>query len=110
MKLPILGKYLQRLADALSKLDDAFKNVQMNFVPGPNMLDIRRRRLLEGIGNDLLDISEKKLRSSRFLGVFCNTKGRCESPLTNLRLSMNQTSLTEKGVSQCTPFFLAELV
>ena len=61
MNSAILEKQLQRLADALSKFDDALVDAQMKFVPSPNMLDIQRRRLLAEIDNDLSDGSTKCL-------------------------------------------------
>ncbi len=57
MNLAILEKHLQRLSDTLSEFDDAFIDAQMKFVPGPSETDIRRRRLLAEIENDLSDIS-----------------------------------------------------
>ena len=56
MKLERLEKHLQRLADALSELDDALEDTQMNFVSGPNEPEKRRERLLAEIDNDLSDI------------------------------------------------------
>ena len=57
MNLAILEKQLQRLADTLSEFDDALIDAQMNSVPGPNITDIRRQRLLTEIDSDLSDIS-----------------------------------------------------
>ena len=57
MNLAILEKQLQRLSDTLSEFDDAFIDAQMNSVPGPNITDIRRQRLLTEIDNDLSNIS-----------------------------------------------------
>ena len=51
-----LEKYLQRLAEALSEFDDALKDIQRKSVPSPNITDIRRRRLIAEIDNDLSDI------------------------------------------------------
>ena len=58
MHSEILEKGLQKLSDALSEFDDALVDAQMKFVPGPNMPDIQRRRLLAEIDSDLSDISE----------------------------------------------------
>ena len=57
MNLAILEKQLQRLADTLSEFDDALIDAQMNSVPGPNITDIRRRRLLAEIDNNLSNIN-----------------------------------------------------
>ena len=46
MNLAILEKHLQRLADTLSEFNDALIDAQMNSVPGPNITDISRQRLL----------------------------------------------------------------
>ena len=54
----ILEKHSQRLADAVSEFDSAFKDVQRNFVPSPNMRDIQREEPLKGIDSDLSDIDE----------------------------------------------------
>ena len=52
-----LKKQLQRLSDTLSEFDDALIDAQMKSVPGPNITDIRRQRLLTEIDSDLSDIS-----------------------------------------------------
>ena len=57
MNLAILEKHLQRLADTLSEFNDALIDAQMNSVPGPNITDISRQRLLAEIDSDLSDIS-----------------------------------------------------
>ena len=57
MNLAILEKQLQRLADTLSEFNDALIDAQMNSVPGPNITDISRQRLLAEIDSDLSDIS-----------------------------------------------------
>ena len=62
MKTAILEKQLRRSAVAFSELDDAFRDTQDNFMPGPNEPDTRCRRLLEGINDDLSDINESVCR------------------------------------------------
>lgn len=62
MNSAILGKRWQRFADAFSEVDNAFKDAQMNFVPGPNELDILRERLLTEIDNDLSEMNESVCR------------------------------------------------
>ena len=57
MNLAILEKQLQRLSDTLSEFDDALIDAQMNSVPGPNITDIRRQRLLTEIDSDLSNIN-----------------------------------------------------
>ena len=57
MNLAILEKQLQRLADTLSEFNDALIDAQMNSVPGPNITDIRRQRLLAEIDSDLSNIN-----------------------------------------------------
>ena len=57
MNLAILEKHLQRLSDTLSEFHDAFVDAQMNSVPGPNITDILRQRLLAEIDKDLSNIS-----------------------------------------------------
>ena len=57
MNLAILEKHLQRLADTLSEFNDALIDAQMNSVPGPNITDISRQRLLAKIDNELSNIS-----------------------------------------------------
>ena len=57
MNLAIFEKQLQRLADVLSEFDDTIIIAQENSVPVPNINDIRRRRLIAEIDNDLSDIS-----------------------------------------------------
>ena len=57
MNLAILEKQLQRLADTLSEFNDALIDAQMNSVPGPNITDISRQRLLAKIDNELSNIS-----------------------------------------------------
>lgn len=58
MKLEKLEKQSQRLSDALSGFDDAFKDVHRSFVPSPNMIDIQREELLKAIDRSLSDIDE----------------------------------------------------
>ena len=62
MNLAILEKQLQRLSDTLSEFDDALIDAQMNSVPGPNITDIRRRRLLAEIDNEPFKHKWKCLR------------------------------------------------
>ena len=57
MNLAILEKQLQRLADTLSEFNDALIDAQMNSVPGPNITDISRQRLLAEIDSDLSNIN-----------------------------------------------------
>ena len=57
MNLAILEKHLQRLSDTLSEFNDALIDAQMNSVPGPNITDILRRRLLAEIDNELSNIN-----------------------------------------------------
>ena len=57
MNLAILEKQLQRLADTLSEFNDALIDAQMNSVPGPNITDILRQRLLAEIDSDLSNIN-----------------------------------------------------
>ena len=81
MNSAILGKQLQRLSDALSEFDDALVDAQMKSVPGPNMLDISRQRLLAEIDSDLSDISEsvcgigEKIEQLKIQGYFSGTTG-----------------------------------
>ena len=57
MNSAILEKHLQRLADVLSEFDDVIIIAQENSVASPNITDIRRRRLIAEIDNNLSDIS-----------------------------------------------------
>ena len=57
MNSKIFEKHLQRLADVLSEFDDVIIIAQENAVASPNITDIRRRRLIAEIDNDLSDIS-----------------------------------------------------
>ena len=52
-----LEQGLQKLSDALSKFDDALVDAQTSSVPGPNMADISRRRLLTEIDSNVSDVS-----------------------------------------------------
>ena len=58
MKLERLEEQFRRSAVAFSELNDAFKDAQRNFIPGPNEIDIQRERLLTEINNDLSDLNE----------------------------------------------------
>ena len=58
MNTKLLEKGLQNLSDALSEFDDALVDAQTSSVPGPNITDIRRRRLLTEIDSDLSDVSK----------------------------------------------------
>ena len=53
-----LEKQSQRLSKVLSEFDDILKDIQSNFVPSPNMIDIQREELLKAIDSDLSDINE----------------------------------------------------
>ena len=53
-----LKKQLQKLSDTLSEFDGVIIIAQENSVPVPNTTDIRRKRLIAEIDNDLSDISE----------------------------------------------------
>ena len=81
MHSEILEKGLQKLSDALSEFDDALVDAQMKSVPGPNMADIQRRRLLAEIDSDLSDISEsvcgigEKIEQLKNQGYFPGTTG-----------------------------------
>ena len=85
MNSAILGKQLQRLSDALSEFDDALVDAQMKSVPGPNMLDISRQRLLAEIDSDLSDISEsvcgigEKIEQLKIQGYFSGTTDNLEN-------------------------------
>ena len=57
MHTAILEKHLQRLSDVLSEFDDVIIIAQENSVASPNITDIRRRRLIAEIDNDLSNIS-----------------------------------------------------
>ena len=57
MNLAILEKQLQRLSDTLSEFNDALIDAQMNSVPGPNITDISRQRLLAEIDSKLSNIN-----------------------------------------------------
>ena len=52
-----LEKGLQQLSEVLSDFDDTLVDVQTISVPGPNIADISRRRLLSEIDNDTADMS-----------------------------------------------------
>ena len=63
MNSKIFEKHLQRLADVLSEFDDVLVDAQENAVLSPNITDIRRRRLIAEIDNDLKDASFMSLCS-----------------------------------------------
>ena len=81
MNTALLEKGLQKFSDALSEVDDALTDIQMNSVPSPNMADIRRRRLIAEIDSDLSDISEsvcgigEKIEQLKIQGYFPGTMG-----------------------------------
>ena len=81
MNTALLEKELQKFSDALSEVDDALTDIQMNSVPSPNMADIRRRRLIAEIDSDLSDISEsvcgigEKIEQLKIQGYFPETTG-----------------------------------
>lgn len=52
-----LEQELQKLSDALSGFDDALTDLQMKFVPSPNMLGISHQRLLSEIDSDTSKLS-----------------------------------------------------
>lgn len=58
MNLAMLEKQSQRLADALSGMDDALTDLQMESVPSPSSADIQRRRLLAEIDSDLSELDQ----------------------------------------------------
>lgn len=60
----------------MSEFDDAFEDVQMNFVPGPNEPDIQRRRLLKEIDNDLSCVSRRVCRIGEKIEQLKTFEGR----------------------------------
>ena len=52
-----LEQELQKLSDALSGFDDAFTDLQMKFVPSPNMQGISHQQLLSEIDSDTSELS-----------------------------------------------------
>ena len=59
MKLAILEKHSQRLSDAVSKFDDAFRDAEDKFGSISNPKDSQREELLEAIDSDLSNIDKR---------------------------------------------------